>query len=176
MFPRPSVATPRITRSIQQALPRRLALGLALGLALAIGTLAGAAQAQTSTPAQQPLNEAFAPNTVLAAALQTLQQVDGKQGNALHAQAPAFVKEAIKRNAFSKGIAQERGKIGAISARQWISINRLVMTPAANQPPVACANVRFVALQQNTPVGNEQVSLCWDQQQWRATGYLVSTP
>lgn len=172
MFPRPSVATPRITRSTQQALPRRLALGLTL----AIGTLASAAQAQAPTPAQQPLNDAFAPNTMLAAALQTLQQVDSKQGNALHAQAPAFVKEAIKRNAFSKGIAQERGKIGAISARQWISINRVVMTPAANQPPVACANVRFVALQQNTPVGNEQVSLCWDQQQWRATGYLVSTP
>lgn len=170
MFPYPSVATPRIARCIQGTLPRRLALGLAL----TIGPLAGAAQAQT--PAQQPLADAFAPNTVLAAALHTLQQVDAKQGNALHAQAPAFVKDAIKRNAFSKGLAQERGKIGAISSRQWVNINRIVMTPGPNQPPVACANVRFVALQQNTPVGNEQVSMCWDQQQWRATGYLATTP
>ncbi|MDO4794916.1 MAG: DUF4019 domain-containing protein [Brachymonas sp.] len=170
MFTFPSAAkartTARTTALANCALPRRLAVGLAA----IVGALAGTAQAQ------QTLGDAFAPNTVLAAAQQTLQQVDAKQGNALHAQAPAFVKEAIKRNAFSQGIAQERGKLGAISARQWIGINRVVMTPAPNQAPVACANVRFVALQQNTPVGNEQVSLCWDQQQWRATGYLVSTP
>lgn len=155
-----------LTRLVNHTWSRRLAVGLLA----ALGALAGAAHAQQST------NDAFAPNTVLAAALQTLQQVDAKQGNALHAQAPDFVKNAIKRNAFSKGLAQERDKIGSISARQWISINRVVMTPAPNQAPVACANVRFVALQQNTPVGSEQVSLCWDQQQWRATGYLATKP
>lgn len=159
----PSPHTAHTTRS-----STRLAAGLA---AVALGALVGTAQAQ-----QAPADDAFAPNTLLAAALQTLQQVDAKQGNALHAQAPDFVKNAIKRNAFSKGLAQERDKIGTISARQWVSINRVVMTPAPNQAPVACANVRSVALQQNTPVGSEQVSLCWDQQQWRATGYLATKP
>lgn len=139
---------------------------LCVGLAVLLGAVA--AQAQTA--------EAFAPNTILVAALQTLQQIDQKKGNELYAQAPAFVQSAIKKNAFTKGLAQERDKLGTVTARQRLGINRVVATPAPNQPPVACANVHLAALNQNTLAGSEQVSLCWEQQQWRATGYVVTKP
>lgn len=148
------------TSFIARPLTRRLGIGLVT----LFGTLA--AQAQTA--------EAFAPNTMLLAAAQTLQQIDNKQGNALYAQAPAFVKNAVKRNDFTKGVTQEREKLGAVTDRQWISIQRVVATPAPNQPPVSCANVQFAALRQNALAGSERVSLCWDQQQWRATGYVAA--
>ena len=139
----------------------------ALGLAALLGAL--------TTPSHAQNADAFAPDTILTAAQQMLQQIDGKQGNALYEQAPAFVKSAMKKNAFAKGIAQERSKMGALTARQWVSITRIVTTPAPNHPPVACTNVRFAALQQNALAGFEQVSLCLDQQQWRPTGYVANT-
>ncbi len=151
---------------------RPFARRLCVGLAALLGTVA----AQAQTPAQPQPAEAFAPNTMLIAALQTLQQIDQKKGNDLYAQTPAFVQSAIKKNAFTKGLTQERDKLGTVTARQWLSINRVVTAPAPNQPPVACANVRFAALNQNALAGSEQVSLCWVQQQWRATGYVVTTP
>ena len=154
------------TSFIDRPLIRRLGIGLAA----LFGTLA----AQAQTQAQPQTVDAFAPNTMLLAAAQTLQQIDNKQGNALYAQAPAFVKNAVKRNDFTKGVTQEREKLGAVTDRQWISIQRVVATPVPNQPPVSCANVQFAALRQNALAGSERVSLCWDQQQWRATGYVAA--
>ena len=141
---------------------------LSIALAALLGTLASAAHAQNA--------QAFAPNTILIAAEQTLQQVDAKQSNTLYQQTPAFVKDKVQRNAFTKGIAQEREKMGTITGRQWVGINRVILAPEQNQPPVSCANVQFVALRQNALVGSEQVSLCFDQQQWRATGYVAAIP
>ena len=149
---------------------RPLIRRLGIGLAALFGTLA----AQAQTQAQPQTVDAFAPNTMLLAAAQTLQQIDNKQGNALYAQAPAFVKNAVKRNDFTKGVTQEREKLGAVTDRQLISIQRVVATPVPNQPPVSCANVQFAALRQNALAGSERVSLCWDQQQWRATGYVAA--
>lgn len=148
---------------------RPLARKLSIGLSALLGTLATTAHAQNNV-------QAFAPNTILIAAEQALQQVDAKQGAALHKQAPAFVKNKVKQNTFTKGIAQEREKIGTVNARQWVSINRIILTHDEKQPPVSCANVQFVALRQNALAGTEQVSLCFDQQQWRTTGYMAAAP
>ena len=151
---------------------RPTACKLSIALAALLGTLATAAHAQNA-----PQNaQAFAPNTILIAAEQTLQQVDAKQSNTLYQQTPAFVKDKVQRNAFTKGISQERDKLGTVTGRQWVGINRVILAPEQNQPPVSCANVQFVALRQNALVGSEQVSLCFDQQQWRATGYVAAIP
>lgn len=154
-------------------IPRPLIRRVGIGFTVLLGAVA--AQAQTQAPTQAPAQtvDAFAPNTMLLAAAQTLQQIDNKQGNALYAQAPAFVKSAVKRNDFTKGMTQERNKIGAVTGRQWVNIQRIVATPTPNQPPVSCVNVQFAALRQNTLAGSERVSLCWDQNQWRATGYVA---
>lgn len=162
--------TPSTTFHAKRPFARRLCMGLAALLG------AAAVHAQTQQQQQTPPAEAFAPNTMLIAAVQTLQQIDQKKGNDLYAQAPAFVQSAIKKNAFTKSLTQERDKLGTVTARQWVSINRVVTTPTPNQPPVACTNVRFAALNQNALAGSEQVSLCWVQQQWRATGYVVTKP
>ena len=143
---------------------RCLSAGLTAAL---LGGLASVAQAQNA--------DISAPNTVLAVAQQSVQQIEAKKTGDLYAQAPAFVKAQIKKKAFVKGIDNERTKLGSITARQWISIDRIMHEPGNQQPPVVCANVRFVALRQNTLAGSELVSLCLEQQQWRTVGY-VATP
>ena len=144
-------------------LTRRLSAGLT---AVLLGSLASVAQAQNA--------DISAPNTILAVAQQSVQQIEAKKAGDLYAQAPAFVKAQIKKNAFVKGIENERTKLGTITARQWIGIDRVMHAPGNQQPPVACANVRFVALRQNDLVGSERISLCLDQQQWRTVGYVAA--
>ena len=143
---------------------RRLSAGFTAAL---MGSLASVAQAQNA--------DISAPTTILVVAQQSVQQIDAKKAADLYAQAPAFVKTQMKKNAFVKGIDEERAKLGSITARQWAGIDRVMHAPGNNQPPVSCANVRFVALRQNDLVGSERVSLCLEQQQWRAVGY-VATP
>lgn len=142
---------------------RCLSTGLTAAL---LGGLASVAQAQNA--------DISAPNTILAVAQQSVQQIEAKKAGDLYAQAPAFVKAQIKKNAFVKGIENERTKLGTITARQWIGIDRVMHAPGNQQPPVACANVRFVALRQNDLVGSERISLCLEQQQWRAVGYIAA--
>ncbi|MFV0601653.1 MAG: DUF4019 domain-containing protein [Brachymonas sp.] len=146
------------------AFPRCLSAGLTAAL---LGCLASVAQAQNA--------DISAPNTILAVAQQSVQQIEAKKAGDLYAQAPAFVKAQIKKNAFVKGIDNERTKLGPVTARQWIGMERVMHAPGNQQPSVACANVRFVALRQNTLAGSELVSLCLEQQQWRTVGY-VATP
>lgn len=142
---------------------RALSTGFTAAL---LAGLASVAQAQNA--------DISAPNTILAVAQQSVQQIEAKKAGDLYAQAPAFVKTQIKKNAFVKGIENERAKLGSITARQWIGIDRVMHAPGNQQPLVACANVRFVVLRQNDLAGSERISLCLDQQQWRAVGYIAA--
>ena len=144
-------------------LTRRLSAGLT---AVLLGSLASVAQAQNT--------DISAPNTILAVAQQSVQQIDAKKAGDLYAQVPEFVKAQIKKNTFVKGIDDERAKLGSITARQWAGIDRVMHAPGNNQPPVSCVNVRFVALRQIDLAGSERVSLCLEQQQWRAVGYIAA--
>ncbi|MDO5653950.1 MAG: DUF4019 domain-containing protein [Brachymonas sp.] len=135
-----------------------------LGLASAVAT---AAHAQNA--------DSFTPNAMLGAALQATQQIDAQQADRLYGQAPAFVKSQMRQAAFASGVTQERAKLGDITMRNWIGIERLLHTPAQNQPPLSCANVRFAAMRGNAVMGFEQISVCWEQQ-WRTTGYVVTLP
>lgn len=138
---------------------------LSAGLTAVLGSLASVAQAQNA--------DISAPNTILAVAQQSVQQIDAEKAGDLYAQAPEFVKAQIKKNTFVKGIDDERAKLGSITARQWAGIDRVMHAPEITSHRFL-RHVRFVALRQNDLAGSERVSLCLEQQQWRAVGYIAA--
>lgn len=133
---------------------------LAAALAVALP-----AQAQQPSAYQSADAIVFTANSVLVALDQ------GKAINVFNA-TPVFVRQQVTQPDFINGLTSERARLPAELQREWVSVERVVLTLNTTRQVVPCANVVYRAQGLRAPV-HERVSLCWQDNHWLPTGYSV---
>ncbi len=150
--------------------------------------IAGGAFAQQAAPAPaaqqqaRPSPQDVDPNSMVMAALQAAQLVDGGRAGEIWDGSSAIAKRAITKDAFVKAITAARNPLGQPVSRVWLSVIRQSVpapqagqaAPAGSPPPGNYISVRFATRFSGGRTVAELVTFrLEDSGTWRVAGYTI---